>query len=212
MAAVRPPLVLMRCDRQRVTLSVAACARMWLSAADPERPAKPWEGRHHCVGCPVGAENNGVAPAAALVGAAAAEWAPICPRCAKPAPRLINGHLCVSCYNRHREAMVGKNCKGSRPRLCAVLHRTRLAVAEDGAARVLRTDLLVDPVEALIRMAKRASGPIAFSRAPARLALPQLELGVEMLLPPGTVLARPGRARPRHVAHVALPQQAELLA
>lgn len=29
--------------------------------------------------------------------------------------RLIWGHICVSCYNREREAVIGRNAKGRAP-------------------------------------------------------------------------------------------------
>lgn len=195
-------LVLMRCDRQRVTLSTTACARMWRSAADRDRIPHPWESRHHCIGCPIGAENAGESPAAAAVAAAVAAWSPICPRCGRVAQRMIRKALCVSCYNRQREADRGKNAKGSRPRICSTLHRLRLAVRQDDAVRVVRTDPLLEPAEALIRLAQRATGPFYVGvPAPAADALggllPQQSLGLELLLPAGTAVCRGSRRRSR---------------
>lgn len=39
----------------------------------------------------------------------------ICARCHRGAMRLIWGHICVSCYNREREAVIGRNAKGRAP-------------------------------------------------------------------------------------------------
>lgn len=177
---------------------------MWRSAAEPGRPPHAWESRYRCVGCPIGAENAGVSPAAAAVAAAAAEWSPICPRCGASGRRMIRDALCISCYNRQAEAERGRNAKGSKPRICAVLHRTRLAIDHGAGARSVRTDLLIEPAEALIRAAKRATGPVYFGLAPPPLGAlqPQGTLGLELLLPPGTPLRRRGRAKLRHTVPV----------
>ncbi len=55
-----------------------------------------------------------------------------CARWTKYSARLINGRFCISCYNRNREALVGKNAKGSRPALCDRLHPVSVAVVEFG--------------------------------------------------------------------------------
>src|SRR5690242_4761066 len=90
-----------RCDRQRMTLSTASCAKLWDSAQ--RKKPEPWESRFACRNCPVGAAHAGkqVEPMAAVVD----ELRQVCPRCTRWAGRLINGRLCVSCYNREREVL-----------------------------------------------------------------------------------------------------------
>src|SRR5450759_2593872 len=101
-----------------MTLSTSGCGRLW-EAAQIKHAAKklePWEGIATCHTCPIGARNAGREMEAVFQPAAA--LACYCPRCNRPASRLINGRLCISCYNRDREAAIGRNAKGSRPRLC----------------------------------------------------------------------------------------------
>src|ERR1035437_9016007 len=104
--AARHPsgLEMMRCDRRDMTLSTAGCGRLW-EAAQIKHAAKKlevWEGIAACHTCPIGARNAGREVEAVFQPAAA--LAAYCPRCSKPASRLINGRLCISCYNRDREA------------------------------------------------------------------------------------------------------------
>ena len=79
--------------------------------------------------------------------------------------RLINGRLCVSCYNREREALIGKNAKGGRPMICDVLHTERLAVIDgSGSGSVIEAGPVVGIVEAIVAMMRTATGPLAFGR------------------------------------------------
>ncbi len=152
------------CERARMTLSVAGCARYWLSAQE-SRP-RPWEGRHRCLTCPIGAARAGrpgdgpFLPAELL-----RQWA-ICPRCCRPATRLsrdhlIRGRLCVSCFNRDREVLKGKNAKGRPPQL--VLRDVTLAVVEGDGVRQIPHPRVKSDLEAMLVEAMRAKGPLAFS-------------------------------------------------
>lgn len=160
-------LVLMRCDRQQVTLSTTACSRMWRSAADPTNLPRPWESRRHCLGCRIGAENAGVSGDAAGFIAAKAALASTCARCGASGRRIIGARdLCISCYNRQREAERGRNAKGSRPRLCDKLFIPRVAVDRDGAVRIVEGAPSVSLAEFMIRVARRAEAPTYFGPAP----------------------------------------------
>ena len=93
-------------------LQVETCANMWVAAHERGAPERYW----HCRGCPIGAAHAGQAEATTSRLFAMS----ICARCDSGATRLIRGHLCVSCYNREREYLKGRNAKGNKP----VLHPT----------------------------------------------------------------------------------------
>ncbi len=153
-------LVMMRCQRRSVTLTESGCAASW-EAARKKRP-EPWEGRWHCRSCALGAEKAGKPLPQTAVAADALSC--LCPRCFRPASRLINGHLCVSCYNRDREVARGRNAKGGVPRLTAKLHNLTILVVEEGAVRRETLDRVTGSQEAMIMLAKRARRPMAFGR------------------------------------------------
>lgn len=158
---------MMECIPQKMRLTVAGCARLWVSAH--ERRPMAWEGRHKCIGCPVGAKNAGHSQKEAAQDRATEVLRLICPRCAKQASRLINGDLCVSHYNRVRELSRGKNAKGNPPVVVqARLHAVTLMVAEGWPSNAPPTAQTIDPVtstmEAIIRCAKAADGPVTFGR------------------------------------------------
>lgn len=154
-----------RCDRQAMTLSVGGCARLWRSVK--ERRPDPWEARHHCVGCPLGATHAGDTQAAAAHDRASEALRRLCPRCFRPANRLIRGRHCVSCYNRTREVARGRNAKGNPPVVVqARLHAVTLAVGypwPSNRGSDAQTFIEVTSrIEAIILGAKRAKGPVFF--------------------------------------------------
>jgi hypothetical protein len=138
-----------------------SCVRMWASARNAA--PRPEESRHACLTCPLGPQRAGIDPlkAAAVASAAVLEqtFGKVCPRCARPAPRLINGRTCVSCYNRTREAVKGVNAKGTRPRIADLIHAEALAIATgDTAPRLVTVSHVVSRTEA-IGIAARQGGP-----------------------------------------------------
>jgi len=146
-----------RCVRRSMTLTVGGCSRLWQSAQD--KKPDPWEGRHACRSCTLGARHAGKAPTNAV---AADAWAMICDRCTRHADRMIGGRLCVSCWNRAREARVGFNRKGGRPQLLDRLRTQRVTVTESGAARVVEEANVLGAAEIMIHIARAAPGPVAF--------------------------------------------------
>ncbi|HYD68502.1 hypothetical protein [Azospirillum sp.] len=153
-------LNLFRCERRSCSLSVTSCAASW-QAAQRKRP-EPWEGLWHCRSCPVGAASAGKPmPVATVTGDA---LSCICPRCQRSAARIIKGRLCVSCYNREREVIKGRNAKGTIPRLTAKLHRQVLAVNDGNAVRVEVFDRVASRVEAMLAIARTSTGSVAFGR------------------------------------------------
>ena len=155
-------LAMMRCKRRSMTLSVAGCGRLWGGAQQKFADGKlqPWMGIATCRTCPTGAHNAGRAAEAVFVPAAI--LATYCPRCALPAPRLIGGRLCISCYNRDREALVGRDAKGNRPKLCDRIHDECLIVIGNGDARKVDVSRVLGAAEAMIRVAREAKAPISF--------------------------------------------------
>lgn len=152
---------------------------MWRSTLSSK--PQPWEGRHSCIGCDIGRANAGLPPVVTSAGRAA--WANVCARCWHVSDRLIGGRHCPSCYNRQREAVKGRNAKGGRPRLMAMLHPQHFTVIAGGKVRRVIQESVVGLAEAVIlaaRSAEDAPGGILFGAA--RLRWPntarQMELGL----------------------------------
>jgi len=150
------------CEKQRVRLTEPGCARLW-RAAQEKRP-EAWEAKYHCFTCQIGAANAGE-----TISATAAETEAlrcICPRCRRRSDRIIAGRLCISCYNRQREVNVGRNRKGTRPRLTDVLHTETFAVVTSAGIRVAKAEAVTGILEAMLACARAATGPVAFASAP----------------------------------------------
>lgn len=151
-------VVMVTCDRRNVRLTSSGCARMYLSAK-AERPAQ-WEARAACVGCASGAARAGQPINGAEVAALA--WRACCSRCRAGGRRLISGDLCISCWNRNREARIGRDRKGHRPRLADALHTTTIVVTEGEAARLVTEHGVLTAAEVMVRAAKKATRPLLF--------------------------------------------------
>lgn len=112
-----PGVQMFKCERLRATLAVSSCANMWRGGnrEDVERLER-------CKACPVGAVHAGetAASMSPMMGQC------ICARCHRGATRLVGKHLCVSCYNRQREFLVGANSKGTAPLKVGQLTRRRI--------------------------------------------------------------------------------------
>lgn len=155
---------LFTCDRQKARMTVAGCARMFIAAHDPEHKPQPWEGRAACVACPIGAAHAGQ-PVNAMAEPVQL-LATVCPRCLRQSDRIINGRHCISCYNRHAEALRGRNAKGSVPRLCAQLHDLEIAVSAAGDGIEIRLERHVTgAMEIIVAAARHAESPLSFSWA-----------------------------------------------
>ena len=165
-------IVLFRCDKRSANLTAKSCAGFFEAAAR-KRP-EPWSPLYHCRGCPVGAAHaaGSATPADDAAAKAAAErqrvideWRNVCPRCMRLSARLIKGNLCVSCYNRAREVRVGKNRKGSMPVLLpSKLVTVTLRVIDSAGSRNETFENVTGSVEAMVAVARSASGPVGFGR------------------------------------------------
>jgi hypothetical protein len=163
-----PALEMMRCDKRSMTLSKAGCARLWLSAQEKENRPKEWEGRFSCIGCRVGAMSAG--KSMPVTAEAVEAWRMVCPRCRKPAQRMIKERFCISCFNRAAEVLRGKNSKGNPPKILLDRLHSEIVVVSDGATtRIVSEDSVVDLAEVIVLHARTASGALAFSRPAAHV-------------------------------------------
>lgn len=102
-----PGKQMFRCERRNATLQVASCASMWKQA----NSKSTIECNMTCRTCPLGAVHAGEGD----VQMSHLRGIEICSRCHRVGMRLISGDICVSCWNRAREVLVGKNARGRKP-------------------------------------------------------------------------------------------------
>jgi hypothetical protein len=96
------------CDKLSLSLTPETCAGRHVEAQAKER-------FFSCRDCKIGAHHAGRrAPVISLLGSK------LCSRCRRPAGRLVEGRLCVSCMNRQYEAQRGRNAKGGIPKKLSV--------------------------------------------------------------------------------------------
>ena len=142
------------CERYRSTLTTEACAVQWRSVnhAGSERMFK-------CKACPIGALH---------AGETAANMSPImgtltCGRCGEGATRLISKHLCVSCYNRQREWLIGYNAKGKSPVKMIRLDKRVISYMTGSDPRVLKMDLASSTVELMWACLRDCKNTVRFA-------------------------------------------------
>jgi hypothetical protein len=98
--------------------------------------------------------------------AAAETWRACCDRCLVGGSRLIGRKLCISCYNRDREASIGRDRKGNRPRLIDALHVVTMTIVRDGVASDLQADRALSAVEVMVAEGKDATTALVFGWRP----------------------------------------------
>lgn len=95
---------LFACPRHAGDLRItpATCARMYRRAIHAER----FDPITLCLGCPIGAAHAGeTIPRVEDIPQPPKN---LCCRCGATDRRLVRGQICVSCYNREREALRGR--------------------------------------------------------------------------------------------------------
>lgn len=149
-----------RCEALRATLSTKACSSNYSQAMSPKGLGAGT--RHQCRGCPLGALHSGVVPETASSSRFLGQL--ICSRCHEQAGRLIRKSICVSCYNREREVMVGKNAKGNAPVHCRQVSSAVLACVfgADSSMKVRRFDRVSSRVEAVLSTIRSETQTVAF--------------------------------------------------
>lgn len=132
------------CTPYRGTFSVDACAKNWRSARGTVENCN----RILCRECDIGALHAGALPVREVARH-------MCARCGRTDQRLIRGAICVSCYNRERELLIGMNAKGSYPTHAKRLHSVDYDVQGGGHAHL---DRFCSPVEAAVLAFRSCSG------------------------------------------------------
>ena len=149
-----PKKVFFRCERMRATLSTESCSAAWRRADELNDGL-----RSACRLCPIGAVH---------AGEVAASMSPLkgtltCARCHRTAGRLIGAMICVSCYNRQREVLIGKNAKGTAPvKLCA-LNARRLRYRHGDEILSARGRHTVDADELLVAVLRDSKQSVVFA-------------------------------------------------
>lgn len=136
------------------TLQVSSCADMWRKANHGNS-----EQHSRCKTCPIGAVHAGetAASMSPLMGTC------VCARCHRGASRLIHRHLCISCYNRQRERVIGRNAKGAAPIKLVPLCRRRVRYVADGQVASLVLDLSQDMTELVVAVLRDSRKRVQFS-------------------------------------------------
>lgn len=142
------------CERYRATLSVDACAKMW-RAVHHDGDEKHMK----CRVCPIGAVHAGETAASM----SPFRGARICGRCHRVATRLIHRHLCVSCYNRQREWIVGKNAKGTMPRKLRRLHKRTIFYLHGDRPKFMTLDYSSSMAELMVAVLRDSSERVVFA-------------------------------------------------
>lgn len=149
-----PGKLAFRCDRLSATLSVDSCTVMWRQANhdNVERLGR-------CKTCPVGAVHAGetAASMSPMMGQC------VCARCHRTSGRLIGKHLCVSCFNRQREWIIGKNSKGSKPVKMVPLVRRSIRFRRGGEPMIKVIDLSANVHELIVAVLRDSKKIVQFS-------------------------------------------------
>lgn len=140
-----------RCERLSATIQPDACATNWARATSGA-------GMLRCRGCPMGPMHAGEDSA----NAHPLRGQMVCSRCERGATRLVQGWLCISCYNRAREWRAGRNAKGSYPSRMTPLVPQALAYTEAGEPRVMRQAWAQSRQELMVGLLRDSAGALAF--------------------------------------------------
>lgn len=152
---------LFTCTRQRgdLTLTPHGCAQMWRRAL--HQKLEPGMMPSPCRGCAIGAAHAGEKlpelRAPSVVDG-------ICCRCHRGAMRVIYGRLCVSCFNREREWIKGKNAKGTRPTRMQPLVPVSIACLVESVAAEVTLPLATGILEAALSFLRKEQRPVLFAR------------------------------------------------
>ena len=151
-----PDVQMFKCPKRAATLRTTACADMWKSA-NYQRDAP--ERLDLCKNCALGAEHAGVK----YVSLSPLRGVNICGRCQRNATRLIHRHLCVSCYNREREYLIGKNARGAAPKMHPKLFPLELRVMAGDVVEFIRIERAVSSCELVVAALRDMSKQVTFA-------------------------------------------------
>ncbi len=89
---------------------------------------------------------------------------------------MVKGNLCVSCYNREREVVKGRNARGMVPTKLSRLDPRSICYSENGRVRVERIARTAGFVELLVATLRDARHQVAFGWRSPRHGLRQMRL------------------------------------
>ncbi len=154
-------------------LGVAACARNFTDAPEQMRAGR----LQKCIGCERGRIHSGAPKVEAAPKAQQSlQYRPVCVRCRRDGTaqgtrligklRLVRAHtVCVSCFNREKEVIAGRNSKGAKPKKWGGLFYSRAAYVADGKAIVIdMPDPVIDRIEVALTMIRRGHKSVAWAR------------------------------------------------
>jgi hypothetical protein len=171
------------CTRLRARVTEKGCARLWRSANEKPNAPQPWESRAACLGCAVGSLHALGSLEPARQAALARQVAEVCVTCGSSGRRMVKQTHCVSCYNRLREAAIGRDARGRPPALMRRLFAVGLVVGRPDATPALRMcQGVTSRAEAILTMAKQAASVAIVIGWPRLVDLPpgcQPELSLE---------------------------------
>jgi hypothetical protein len=138
------------CEKQRATISVSTCSAQF---------KKNKKNKHNCSGsvcvnCEIGAIHAGEKIVYGLPEK-------MCCRCGRTDQRLIQAKICVSCYNRQREWVIGLNSKGKFPVNARPLYNVNVFNARTGETQI---NLVTDAAEcAMVGLRKSPKAALTFT-------------------------------------------------
>lgn len=154
-------------------MSTGSCVRNFADAPGAVRSGR----LQKCIGCEHGRIHSGAPKVeAAPTTIQSFQYRPVCVRCRRDGTtagtrligrlRLVRAHtICVSCFNREKEVLVGKNSKGARPKKWGGLFYTRAAFIVDGKSRVIDLpDPVIDRTEVALTMIRRGYKSVAWAK------------------------------------------------
>lgn len=130
------------CDRCCGTFQTSSCAAMWRIANSKRRS----EANAKCRSCPIGAVHagEGDGQGSRIYGV------DLCARCNRVGMRLIHSDICVSCWNRAREVIVGKNARGRIPLNHPPISHYRITILTGNRLVVVDREHAIDTVELIV--------------------------------------------------------------
>ncbi len=150
-----PDQQMFRCEIHRATLRVNACAGMWREANSGECP----ERLDRCKGCQLGATHAGESDTSTcpITGS------DICIRCQRGGMRKVRDEICVSCWNREREWLIGKNAKGVAPKMHPPLYPMSIQVLAGDQVVTVSSKTCVDTTELVVKALRDNRKRVLFS-------------------------------------------------
>lgn len=162
------------CPQGYGMLSANACARNFIDAPEQVRAGR----LQKCNGCEHGRIHAGAPKKVEepVQKVQSIQFSPVCVRCRRDGMtqgsrligrlRLVRAHtICVSCFNREKEVIAGRNSKGAKPKKWGGLFFTRAAYVADNKAIVIDLpDPVIDRIEVALTMMRRGHKSVVWAR------------------------------------------------